>query len=895
MLEQGQLATPGGTLAPDDPFYVERPADQQLLDLCRRGTLCYVLASRQMGKSSLHARAAWTLQAEGFLPVYLDLAPSSGPRVEAERWYLTVLDRIEYECKPTTDLYEWWDRRSRTLTLGERFVAYFREVLLPETSGRIVVFIDEIDSTLGLDYTDGFFSALRAMTNMRATEHAFSRVSFVLIGVATPAELIRDPAHTPFNIGVRVEVDDFGPDEATLLVRGIGLPESEVPRVVQRVIYWTGGQPFLTRRLCAMLVSHWRTDDDIDRVARGNLLGERAKADPHFRFISAYLAAAPSHLLGPLFNAYEALLNHKPIFCDDQSPVHSRLRLSGLAKRVGDKLVIRNMLYEEYFDFDWVRQQHATFWTRANKQLAAVATLAVVVALTMTYLWRQAQTERWKATNLWQRAQKAQAAAEEQARASRAGELAVAARSRMALGDHEIALLLAKTALAANTSPTTVNVALLAEDRLLARAVLRGHTNSVTSVSFSPDGQRILTASGDKTARLWGLDGKLLEELRGHAGWISSAAFSTDGARVVTAGGDNTPRLWSRDGQFLAELPGHTDWVWSATFSRDGRHIVTASNDSTARLWDLNGRPLAALGHGRPVWSAAFSTDSQHIVTASEDKTARVWDIGGNLRAELRGHTGSVRMAAFSPDNRHIVTASDDRTARIWNLAGRQLAELRGHSAEVMSAAFSPRGGMIVTASDDNTARLWNLDGKLLAELRGHTGWVRSVGFSPDGHHIVTTSSDNTSRVWDVDGKLLAELRGHTGWIRSAVFSPDGRRIVTASNDATVRLWDLDGKLLAELRGHTGGVSSAAFSADGRLIVTASIDKTARIWDVSITMLDANELARLLTDRINVLGLRFTRDDCQTYFSSVNALLPEECADTRPAMAKEGRSANRYQ
>ncbi len=574
-MAEPRLANAGGALPPDDPYYVERAADGQLLELCRAGSFCYVLSSRQMGKSSLVARASQALRDEGTTIAVLDLSSSgttSGS--DAERWYLSVLDRIEAACAPATDLYDWWDRHRRTLTLGDGFVAYFREVVLPETAGRIVVFVDEIDSTLGLDFTDDFFAAIRAMHNLRAIEPAFARLSFALIGVATPAELIQDPLHTPFNIGVRVELNDFEPEQARPLVAAIGLPEDDVPRVLQRVLYWTGGQPFLTRKLCGLLVGQPSADADIDRLARRSLLGEQAKGDPHFQFIANYLMRAPKEQRGALFESCSALLAERPLACDDQSPVHNRIRLAGLAKRVDGRLVMRNALYREHFGREWVRQNRPTFWTAVNKRLAGFTVLAVVVALVMAYLWRDGQYNlkraemaegslrktnqtleetnqklkenvqalleeqeakekalqeakenaddaniaKQKAEEATRResrskleAQELQKTSENDARKARAGELATAAESRRALGAHDTSLLLARAALRVSATPTVLEAAFRAEDLLPARAALRGHGGRVSSAAFSPDGRRIVTASWDQTARLWDVSVTMLD------------------------------------------------------------------------------------------------------------------------------------------------------------------------------------------------------------------------------------------------------------------------------------------------------------------------------------------------------------------------------------------------
>ena len=238
------------------------------------------------------------------------------------------------------------------------------------------------------------------------------------------------------------------------------------------------------------------------------------------------------------------------------------------------------------------------------------------------------------------------------------------------------------------------------------------------SAAFSPDGKRIVTASYDKTARLWDAEtGKQIgAPLVGHESVClarrSAPTASASSPRLVTRPrGCGTPRPANKS----ACRSGHEDAVISAAFSPDGKRIVTASSDKTARLWDAaTGEQIGAplVGHEDVVNSAAFSPDGKRIVTASEDKTARLWDAatGKQIGAPLAGYEDAVNSAAFSPDGKRIVTASDDKTARLWDAeTGKQIGVLVGHKDRVFSAAFSPDGERIVTASADETARLWDV------------------------------------------------------------------------------------------------------------------------------------------------------------------------------------------
>src|SRR5262245_1579062 len=273
-----------------------------------------------------------------------------------------------------------------------------------------------------------------------------------------------------------------------------------------------------------------------------------------------------------------------------------------------------------------------------------------------------------------------------------------------------------------------------------------------------------------------------------HDGFVYSAAFSPDGTRIVTASDDKTARIWDAASAKEIAVLRHDDAVHSAAFSPDGSRIVTASNDETARIWDAATATETAVlrGHDDTVNSAAFSLDGSRIVTASNDNTARIWDAAtATETAVLRDHDYVVYSAAFSHDGSRIVTASWDKSARIWDAASaKEIAVLRGHKGNVYSAAFSPDGSRIVTASNDNTARIWDAaSAKEIAVLR-HDDAVNSAAFSPDGSRIVTASNDKSARIWDAaSAEEITVLRGHNYVVYSAAFSPDGSRIVTASWD----------------------------------------------------------------------------------------------------------------
>ncbi len=405
-----------------------------------------------------------------------------------------------------------------------------------------------------------------------------------------------------------------------------------------------------------------------------------------------------------------------------------------------------------------------------------------------------------------------------------------------------------------------------------------GHASAVISAAFSPDGQRIVTGSTDRSARVWSArSGETLLVLNGHGNTVMSAGFSSDGEQVLTGSLDGKLRLWdARIGQPQARWLSHAGGVRRCGFSPDERWVFAAGQGTASLLEAGTGKLLRNLeGNDDELMDGACSPDGVHVATASRDQMARVYTAStGALVHVLAGHRGHVWCVAFSPDGKRVLTAGSDGTARIWSVATGACELQFQCAAELRQGSFRPDGRRVLLGGNDGRVREWNVEsGELELELVGHERDVRNSSYSADGTRILTASTDGSARIWNAaTGAAERTLRGWPNVQRTLAFSPDGDRLVTF-DDTGAREWDRRtlGELAPrgqspEVRGRTNGQSTSGrssrdpysyswdpddvrapieleglatelvatfLSPQGDRLYTIGRDHSARLWDVA--------------------------------------------------------------
>jgi len=740
----------GGTVPLESRSYIERSADTALFEALSAGKFCYVLNSRQMGKSSLCVRTMARLEAGGTRTAFVDLTKIGGRNVTPDQWYAGLVVEVGRALGMRAEMLRNWQEQ-RELSPMQRFFSALRDVALEKIAAPIVVFVDEIDASRSLPFSaNEFFAGIRECYNRRVHDPAYKRLTFCLLGVAVPGDLIADPTTTPFNIGERVVLTDFTEREAAPLTAGLSSDE-----VLRRILYWTNGHPFLTQSLASTAQSNGNVHSatDVDRLVADLLFQAKARetninlADVGNRILSG--SPDPKQVAryrADVLSLYENVLKGREVFDDESNRLAAVLKLSGIVRVEDRRLKLRNRIYERVFDRTWIRENMPGAELRRQRRAflkgaVRTALVAAVVLAVIAFLAIRAVHERDRANyEVYVADMNLMPSIWAQNNIERIETLLDATRENPARG-WEWEYWYRMSHLASDTLPK----------------------------------QNFNIANFARNGKIYGRnDGHIWE-------------YSPDTRKWL----DLMPMLGQAEG-FILPFP-------------DGRRLLEADAIHTAQVIDIANRTRLTKLEDFSVFMSygMISPDGRWVIGGRQSEWSRgenasflsavIWDTETGKSTSIP--TARSNLAAFSPEGRSIAVGEVDTShgASSFRAVVREYGTWKIQAAfetagPTSALCFSPRGDQLATGTANGWVQLWDLKTRReTARTQAAGGTIDFLQYSSDGAWLATSSIERLARLYDVNGKeprLLSTYRD----AQPLTISPDKTRVMGQYDE--IRLYD---------------------------------------------------------------------------------------------------------
>ena len=865
----------GGSLINNAPSYVERQADIEIYNALKQGEFCYVLNCRQMGKSSLLVRTKHHLEQEGWKCTSIDMTNIGSENITPSQWYKGIITDLcrGFKLLGELNLKSWW-QTGDDISLLQNVSRFIAELLTQFPEEKLIIFIDEIDSILSLDFpVDDFFALIRYCYNQRAIDPEYQRLTFAIFGVTTPSDLIQDMRRTPFNIGQAIELKGFQIEEVDSLMRGLELVIPNPHPVMKQILDWTGGQPFLTQKLCNLITNFKTSSYNLD-VAQGyeefwldNIVNEyiiknwESQDEPeHLRTIRDRLLYH-QQLVSRLLGIYQQILQGVKVTSDD-SREQIELLLSGLVVKQGGLLIVKNRIYAQVFNLDWVEKKLAdlrpysqTFdaWLMSQQTDESRLLRGQALADAQAWAWDKSLTNldnQFLAKSVKLERQEQQLILEaEKAKNIEIQFLEQQKNARL----QKLVLVVISTAFLTAVSLGGITFWLYRQSLQNEKLAKMSEISAIVSSSEAQfnSHQELEALQGAIKAKIklnrLKINNPELEQLTNNVlrqtsygaqewnqfsddnlSWIWDLAWSPNGQMVALAS-NNEIWLWQKNGKLIRKFKAHNSTTWAIAFSPNGKIIASGSADKTIKLWSLHGQELATITVSEEVKSIAFSPDGQRLAIGVNDGTLGVWQLADKKLTTIKAHSGTISKVLFTPDGQKLVTGSVNGQATLWSLNGKKLVNFNRGEDGVRGLAISADGKLLATSGNNKKIEFWSINGEKLKSIQ--TGYsIIAMAFSPDNKMLAAASWDKEVKLYSLDGKDLATLAGHKEAVWTIAWSPDSKILATASMDNSVKLWKLENPLVTILRDHQSDVDRVAISPNGKIIATTAWDYVVNLW-----------------------------------------------------------------